>query len=135
MYDILACACDKNSESWREKQNLGKTRKKSVHALFRLLLTMGKARVGVRIKDAVRSSKSNNRSADLVGLIEAFKVMKQKLGYLVGALRQHHALMVAISASRVSVSRFYVISVGKMTFFGARSFRQRTSSELLHACC
>jgi hypothetical protein len=63
-----------------------------------------KARVGVRLKEAVNGGKSHNRSVDLEALTQRFNVMRKKLALLVNALRMHHSLIVEMSKSRLNVS-------------------------------
>jgi hypothetical protein len=63
-----------------------------------------KARVGVRIKEAVNGGKSTNRSVDLEALTQRYQTMRKKLHLLINALRQNHALMVQLSKSRMNVS-------------------------------
>lgn len=63
-----------------------------------------KARVGVRLKEAVNGGKSHNRSVDLEALTQRFNVMRKKLAFLVCALRRHHSLIVEMSKSRLNVS-------------------------------
>lgn len=65
---------------------------------------MVKARVGVRIKDAVSGGKSHNRSADMDQLMGRFTAQKKKIEVLTNVLRKHHALMLAMNESRVKVS-------------------------------
>lgn len=100
-----------------------------------VLLTMGKARVGVRLKDAVGGGKSNNRSADLDGLTQRFKVMKQRLTCLIAALRRHHSLMVEISKSRINVSRIYecVVLKGFSPQDGRKAIFHRRGDRIIQA--
>ncbi len=63
-----------------------------------------KARVAVRIKEAVNGGKSHNRSVDLDALTQRFHVMRKKLALLLNALRRHHSLIAEMSKSRTSVS-------------------------------
>jgi hypothetical protein len=63
-----------------------------------------KARVAVRIKEAVGGGKSHNRSVDLDALTQRFHVMRKKLALLLNALRRHQSLIAEMSKSRTNVS-------------------------------
>ena len=62
-----------------------------------------KARVGVRLKEAIGGAKSNNRSADLDGLVTKYNSLKQKLGSLQAAVKSHHGAMVQLHRARLQV--------------------------------
>ena len=88
-----------------------------------------KARVAVRLKDAVSGGKSQNRSVDLDALSERFTLMKKKLVMLVNALRRHHTLIVEMSKSRTSVSRFYSHCVPAQSHFVKEMILGNTSHD------
>lgn len=65
---------------------------------------MGKARVGVRLKEAIGGSKSVNRSADLVSLTKKYHVLAKKIHCIIGASKQHHEQMIRLSKTRVNLA-------------------------------
>mmetsp|Transcript_16975 Transcript_16975/g.37084 ORF Transcript_16975/g.37084 Transcript_16975/m.37084 type:complete len:591 (-) Transcript_16975:106-1878(-) len=66
---------------------------------------MGKARVGVRVREAVGGNKTSNRSSDLTELIARYKTFCGKLRSTVVALNEHHAAMQRIEQTRKGVSQ------------------------------
>jgi hypothetical protein len=64
---------------------------------------MGKARVGVRLKEAVGGKKSHNRSQDLVKLTEQYDVFCKRLRALIVALKAQYASMHQIAKTRLEV--------------------------------
>ncbi len=64
---------------------------------------MAKARVGVRIKDAVGGKKSHNTNQDLVQLHVKYNVSIKRLKGLIVALKTHYQSMQGIAKSRFEV--------------------------------
>ena len=64
---------------------------------------MGKARVGVRLKEAVGGKKSHNRSEDLVQLTEKYNDFSKKLKALIAALKGNYASMHQLAKTRLEV--------------------------------
>jgi hypothetical protein len=64
---------------------------------------MVKARVGIRIKEAVVGNKSNNRSQDLVQLTEKYNVFCKQLKALIISLKGHYASMAQVTKTRQEV--------------------------------
>lgn len=88
------CACEKISSTNATFQQGSATRQH--HA------TMGKARVGVRLKEAVGKN-SLNRSADLDQLTQQFNALQEKQKNLIIALKTQHASILQMAKSRLMV--------------------------------
>lgn len=71
---------------------------------------MGKARVGVRLKEAVGNKKSINRSEDLDGLTQKFNELQQKQKNLIIALKTHHAAIGRSSSPAMTSRKFRAFS-------------------------
>ena len=82
---------------------------------------MGKARVGVRLKEAVGAKKSHYKSEDLAKLNEKYDVFTKQLAGLIAALKAHNASQVEYSKTRFQVRRiwykFYVQRGSDKSFF------------------
>jgi hypothetical protein len=68
---------------------------------------MAKARVGIKLKEAVGGKKSLNKSADLEQNKERFSAFSKKLRALIIGLKAHYASMAQLAKTRLEV-RFYV---------------------------
>ena len=65
---------------------------------------MRKARVGVRLKEAVGGKKSHNRSEDLVHLTEKYNVFCKKLKALIAALKGNYASMHQLAVRKLRIA-------------------------------
>jgi hypothetical protein len=67
----------------------------------------GKARIGVVLRESLGGNKSSSKSADLMALTERYTVWTKKMACLIDSIKQHHAAMMQLETTRVSVR--YVI--------------------------
>ena len=64
---------------------------------------MVKARVGVRLKEAVGGKKSHNRNQDLVQLTERYNGFCKRLRALIQSLKGHYGSMHQLAKTRLEV--------------------------------
>jgi hypothetical protein len=64
---------------------------------------MGKARVGIKLKEAVGGKKSLNKSADLEQNKERFNTFSKKLKGLIISLKAHGVSMSQLAKTRLEV--------------------------------
>ena len=65
---------------------------------------MGKARMGVAVRDAFKGGKTGSRSADLQKLYQNYQVWCKQIAAMVQALRAHQQSMLHIEKTRTAVS-------------------------------
>ena len=70
---------------------------------------MAKARVGIKLKEAVGGKKSLNKSADLEQNKERFNTFSKKLKQLITTLKAHYASMAQLAKTRLEVRRDYAL--------------------------
>lgn len=64
---------------------------------------MGKARVGVRLRESMGGNKSSNKSSDLTALTQRYRAFTKRIRALVVALKAQHESMLKMEASRQQV--------------------------------
>jgi hypothetical protein len=84
---------------------------KEVHTQDSSRTTMGKARVGIKLKEAVGGKKSLNKSADLEQNKERFNTFTKKLKGLIISLKAHYASMAQLSKTRLEVRSLGTVDV------------------------
>ena len=88
----------------------------------------GKTRMGVVLRESLGGNKSSSKSADLLALTDLYTVWTKKMACLIDSIKQHHAAMMQLETTRVSV-RSYILLYIFMDRKKESHYRERDSFE------